>query len=55
MTAPPDDIDYVVLHELAHLKQFNHSPKFRAIISSIMPDWKDRRKSLRALQSMLHF
>jgi len=55
MTAPPADIDYVVLHELAHLIQFNHSPKFRAIISSVIPDWKDRRKSLRALQSRLHF
>jgi len=55
MTAPPDGIDYVVLHELAHLKQFNHSPKFRAIVSSVMPDWKDRRKTLRRHQSRLHF
>ena len=50
MMAHPDAIDYVVVHELAHLKQLNHSTDFWAIVSHVIPDWKDRRKTLRMLQ-----
>lgn len=53
MMAPPEAIDYVVVHELAHLKQLNHSKKFWAIVSDIIPDWKDRRNELRLLQKRL--
>ena len=51
--APPEAVDYVVVHELAHLRQLNHSPGFWAIVARIMPDWKDRRKILRLLQKRL--
>jgi len=50
MTAPPDAVDYVVVHELAHLKQLNHSKRFWEIVSLAMPDWKDRRSLLRLSQ-----
>lgn len=47
MLYPEEAIDYVVVHELAHLKEMNHSPKFYKIIESVMPDYKDRAKLLK--------
>jgi len=44
--APRGLIDYVLLHELCHLKEFNHSPRFWALMTEILPDWKQRRKLL---------
>jgi hypothetical protein len=46
-------IDYVVVHELAHLLELNHSKRFWAIVMSILPDYKERQKRLRALQEKL--
>jgi predicted metal-dependent hydrolase len=53
MMASLEAIDYVVVHELVHLKQLNHSTRFWAIVEHIMPDWKERRKKLRLLQKRL--
>ena len=50
MMASPESIEYVVVHELAHLKQLNHSEKFWAVVARVLPDWKKRRKALRGLQ-----
>ena len=44
--APPHIIDYVVVHELAHLKELNHSSKFWNIVKSIYPDFIKARKWL---------
>ena len=46
MLAGEDEIDYVVVHELAHLREMNHSPRFWAVVASILPDYRERRKSL---------
>lgn len=46
---PPDVVDYVVVHELAHLREMNHSPRFWAVVESAYPDWQLARKRLRQL------
>ena len=43
---PQECIEYVVLHELAHLKHPNHSKEFWEYVGTHMPDWKLRRKKL---------
>lgn len=40
-------IDYVVLHEFCHFIHFNHSPAFYALMTELMPDWKERRQQLK--------
>ena len=42
-----DLIDYVVVHELAHLVELNHSKRFWAIVEKYIPDYKERRGRLR--------
>ena len=48
-----DAIEYVVVHELAHLLQMNHSAKFWAIVESVLPDYRQRQTRLKALQKRL--
>lgn len=43
---PDECIEYVVLHELAHLKIANHGADFKAFLSQFMPDWRVRQKQL---------
>ena len=40
-------IDYVVAHELAHLREMNHSPRFWDVVRSVMPDYEQARGSLK--------
>jgi predicted metal-dependent hydrolase len=40
-------IDYVIAHELCHLTEFNHGPKFYRLLEYAMPDWKTREKLLK--------
>ena len=52
--APPHIINYVTAHELAHLKEMNHSAKFWAIVEEIYPDYQKAEKELKTLSPLLH-
>lgn len=52
--ASAEAIDYVLIHELAHRRVFNHSPAFWAVVEQYMPDWKQRRQELRELAQSLY-
>jgi predicted metal-dependent hydrolase len=45
--APPSVLDYVVVHELCHLREANHSPRFWALVAERRPDWRAERDWLR--------
>ncbi|HVV38984.1 MAG TPA: M48 family metallopeptidase [Candidatus Paceibacterota bacterium] len=47
---PPALQDYVIVHELCHLGEFNHSPKFWALVAQTIPNYKKLRKALRAVR-----
>ena len=50
---PPELLDYVVVHELAHRKEMNHSPRFWAVVEKELPDYRDRREKLKILGRQL--
>jgi predicted metal-dependent hydrolase len=52
--APPHIINYVICHELAHLKEMNHSAKFWAVVERLHPDYKRAEKELKAFSARLH-
>ena len=47
MLAPPEVLDYVVVHELCHRKEMNHSAKFWAEVARVLPDYETRKKWLK--------
>ena len=44
---PTAAVEYVVVHELAHIKHHNHSAAFYALIEKYMPDYKERQRLLK--------
>ncbi len=53
--APLDVIDYVIIHELAHLEQHNHSPAFWKLVRGAMPDFKEKTKWLKKNRDYLYY
>jgi predicted metal-dependent hydrolase len=47
---PPHVADYLVIHELCHLGEFNHGPKFWALVSQCCPNYRQVREELRAIE-----
>ena len=42
LRAPIDCVEYVVIHELCHLREFNHGPRFHGWMDRLLPDWRER-------------
>lgn len=55
MIAPPEIVDYVVVHELAHLREMNHSPRFWAHVKAVLPDLDQHRQWLKQNGYRLRF
>lgn len=47
MLMPEEILDYVIVHELAHLREMNHSPQFWAIVEEVLPDYQERKQWLK--------
>ncbi|MEH4986924.1 MULTISPECIES: M48 family metallopeptidase [Enterobacter] len=51
--APRECIDYVILHELCHLAEHNHSERFYRLMGQVMPDWEKTKKCLDGMAGMI--
>lgn len=54
LQAPPSIINYVICHELSHLKEMNHSARFYAVLEGLFPNYKTVEKELKLLSPQLH-
>lgn len=45
---PPDELEYVLVHELAHLVERGHGPRFRAVMDAALPGWRGIRERLQS-------
>ncbi len=54
MMAPLEVIDYVIIHELAHIKEKNHSKRFWDLVEGVLPDYRQRKLWLQKNDHLLH-
>jgi predicted metal-dependent hydrolase len=54
LLGPPEILDYVVEHEVAHLEVLDHSPRFWELLASRVPEWRERERWLRRHGHALH-
>jgi len=47
---PKEMQDYIIVHELCHLKEFNHSKRFWSLVETLVPDYRDVRARLKRLR-----
>jgi predicted metal-dependent hydrolase len=52
--APPEVLDYVAAHEVAHLAEMNHSPRYWAVVKRLMPGYAEPRQWLKSQGTALH-
>lgn len=50
---PHELLEYVLIHEIAHLGELNHSPRFWALVERACPDWREKRRLLRRYEEYL--
>ncbi len=48
---PKDLIEYLALHEVAHMVHFNHGKEFKALLTTGLPDWRERQKAMTVLRN----
>ncbi|GAB4266796.1 MAG: hypothetical protein Kow0065_17570 [Methylomicrobium sp.] len=46
---PPECLEYVLVHELAHLLERSHNERFQALLDRYMPNWRERRDLLNSM------
>ncbi len=47
---PPEVADYLIVHELCHLREFNHGPAFWSLVAAACPNYRAARAALRAIE-----
>ena len=52
--APPEVLDYLAAHEVAHLREMNHSPKFWALVRKLCPQMEKHKAWLKRNGARLH-
>lgn len=53
MLCPPEVLDYVVVHELCHRKEMNHSPRFWAEVAKVLPNYREQERWLKENGSVI--
>lgn len=48
-------VDYVIAHELVHLREHNHTPEFWRMLGRVLPDWKERKEALDRKRAEMHW